>query len=237
MRSDEPYRARVLRVERVVPRVARITLAGDALRELPTPSPGGHIRVSFGPDEPGDVSGREARHLRRTLTPRWFDAERGELVVEVVLHGRGLASDWAEAAQEGDEVLLRSPGGRYRPEPVGGRFVIAVDDTGVPAAGTIVEALDPNAELTLFCEVTDAADHRPVTDQRDVEVRWLHRADAGSAPGELLEEAVHDLPGDLQAAWYVAAEARTVRRLDRHLREERGAEVVEARGYWRLRED
>src|SRR4029450_10269180 len=50
--SDEPYRAWVLRVERVVPRVARITLAGDALRELPTPTPGGHIPVSVGPDQP-----------------------------------------------------------------------------------------------------------------------------------------------------------------------------------------
>ncbi len=231
MRRDDPYPARVAGVERVVPRVARITLAGEALREFPPPSPGGHVRVSFGPDEPDDVNGLEARHLRRTLTPRWFDAAAGTLVVEVVLHGHGLASDWASAAEVGDEVLLRSPGGRFEPTPVDGRFVIAVDDTGIPAAGTIVEHLAPDVDLLVLVEVTDEDDHRPLSPDREVDVRWLHRAD-----GESLEDAVRALPPD-PAAWFVATESRVVRRLDRHLREERSAELVEARGYWRLRED
>lgn len=226
--------ARVVGVERVVPRVVRVTLGGEALRDLPEPAPGGHVRLFFGAVEP---AGDEVRYLRRTLTPRWFDRSAAELVVEVVLHGAGLASDWAERARPGDPVVVSGAGGRYRPEAVEGRFVLAVDDTGVPAAGTVVEALPPGVEVLVVAEVTDAEDERPISPERDVPVEWCHRGASGAAPGALLEARVGALPDDLVAGWFVAAEARAVRRLDRHLVGGRGADpsTVEARGYWRLR--
>lgn len=219
------YPARVRRVEQVVPRVVRVTFEG--LSVLPPPAPGGHLRIAFVEEEP---EGDDARYLRRTFTPRRFDAATGELDVEFVLHGPGLATDWVRTAQPGDPVVISGVGGRYRPASVDGRFVIAVDDTGVPAAGTVVEALPEDTELVVLCEVTDADDERSLTPEREVDVTWLHRSD-----GADLEASVRALPADLRAGWFVAAEARVVRRLDRHLREERGAEAVEARGYWRAR--
>jgi NADPH-dependent ferric siderophore reductase len=219
----------VLRIETVVPRVVRVTFEG--LHDLPGPAPGGHLRIAFVEVEP---EGDEARYLRRTFTPRWFDPGTGELVVELVLHGAGLATDWVRKAQPGDPVVISGAGGRYRPQPVDGRFVIAVDDTGVPAAGTVVEALPADTELTILCEVTDADDERPITPDRDVDVTWLHRS-----AGADLEAAVRALPLGLTAAWFVAAEARVVRRLHRHVLEDRSAapETVEARGYWRRPDD
>jgi NADPH-dependent ferric siderophore reductase len=210
----------------VVPRVVRVTFG--QLHDLPPPAPGGHLRIAFVEEEP---EGDEARYLRRTFTPRRFDPAAGELDVEFVLHGPGLATDWVRSAQPGDPVVVSGAGGRYRPEPVDRQFVIAVDDTGVPAAGTVVEALPPDTGLTVLCEVTDADDERPISPEREVAVTWLHRSTGGD-----LEAAVRALPTDLRAGWFVAAEARVVRRLDRHLRDERGAEAVEARGYWRRRE-
>lgn len=229
------FPARVTAVERVVPRVVRVTFAGDSLRELPEPTPGGHLRLFFDEREP---EGTEARYLRRTFTPRWFDRERGEVVCEFVLHGEGLASDWAQQAAVGDPVVVSGPGGRYRPEAVDGRFVIVVDDTGVPAAGTVVEALPVDTEVHALVEVTDGDDHRPLSPERDVPVSWLHRKPGEARPGTLLEAAVADLPDDLTAGWFVAAEARTVRRIHRHLVDERGVDDdhVEPRGYWRLRD-
>ena len=221
------YPARVRGVEQVVPRVVRVTFEG--LHDLPAPAPGGHLRIAFVEVEP---EGEEARYLRRTFTPRRFDAEAGELDVEFVLHGPGLATDWVRSAQTGDPVVVSGAGGRYRPQAVDGRFVIAVDDTGVPAAGTVVEALPADTELTVLCEVTDADDERPISPEREVDVTWLHRSD-----GADLEAAVGALPADLVAGWFVATEARTVRRLHRHLLEDRGAapDTIEARGYWRAR--
>lgn len=229
------FPARVVGVRTVVPRVVAVTFGGPALADLPPPSPGGHVRLFFGEQEP---DGPEARYLRRTMTPRRFDAARAELEVEFVLHGSGLAADWARSAAPGDPVVVSGAGGRYRPEPVAGRFVAAVDDTGIPAAGTIAEALPAATDLLVLAEVTDADDERPITDQRPVGVRWLHRSSVGAGPGELLEAAVRDLSEGTEAGWFVAAEARTVRRLHRHLVEERGVpdEHVEPRGYWRRRD-
>ncbi len=104
----------------------------------------------------------------------------------------------------------------------------------IPAAGTVVEALPADVELVVLCEVTDADDERPISPERDVDVTWLHR-EAGAD----LEAAVRALPADLTAGWFVATEARTVRRLHRHLLDDRGvtAEAIEARGYWRRRDD
>jgi len=229
------YPARVSAVETIARRVVGVTFAGPALRAFPEPSPGGHLRIAFAEQEP---PGDEARYLRRTFTPRRFDAATGELYVEFVLHGAGLAADWARAASIGDPVVISGEGGGYRPVPVGGNFVIAVDDTGVPAAGTVVEALPADTVLTVLCEVTDADDERPLSPERDVVVEWLHRGPTGAEPGALLEASVRALPAGLQAGWFVAAEARTVRALHRHLLEDRGAapETVEPRGYWRRRD-
>lgn len=229
------YPARVASVEPVAPRVVGVTFAGPALVDLPEPSPGGHLRIAFVAEEP---EGPEARYLRRTFTPRRLDRAAAELYVEFVLHGAGLAADWARRAQVGDPVVISGPGGRYRPRAVDGRFVIVVDDTGVPAAGTVIESLPADTELTVLCEVTDADDERPLTPGWEGPVAWLHRAPTGAEPGELLEARVRALPADLVAGWFVAAEARTVRRIHRHLLEDRSVpdDAVEPRGYWRRRD-
>jgi NADPH-dependent ferric siderophore reductase len=229
------FPVRVSRLETVVPRVVRVTFTGESLRDFPEPSPGGHLRIFFGEVEP---EGDGARYARRTFTPRWFDRDAAELVVELVLHGEGLATNWVAQAEVGDPAVISGPGGRYRPAPVDGTFVLAVDDTAVPAAGTVIEHLPGGTELIVVCEVTDEADERPLSDVRAPDVVWLHRADTDAAPGQLLEERVQLLPADLRAGWFIAAEARTVRRLHRHVLEDRSVdpEVVEARGYWRQRE-
>jgi NADPH-dependent ferric siderophore reductase len=232
------YKATVSAVERLLPRLIGVTFTGPALRDLPEPAPGGHLRIAFVEEEP---DGEEARYLRRTFTPRRFDRATTELYVEFVLHGSGLAADWARGATPGDPVVISGAGGRYRPEAVDGRFVIAVDDAGVPAAATVVEALPPDTEVLVLCEVEDSDDERILTPERDVPVTWLHRS-AGDGthaePGELLEAAARALPDDLRAGWFVASEARTVRQIHRHLLEDRGVppERAEARGYWRRRQ-
>lgn len=229
------YPAQVASIEQVAPRVVGVTFAGAALADLPEPLPGGHLRIAFAAEEP---DGPEARYLRRTFTPRRFDRAAGSLYVEFVLHGDGLAANWARVAAVGDPVVISGPGGRYRPRAVDGRFVIVVDDTGVPAAGTVIEALPADTELTVLCEVTDADDERPLSPGWTGSVSWLHRASSGAEPGVLLEAGVRALPTDLVAGWFVAAESRTVRRIHRHLLEDRSVpdDDVEPRGYWRRRE-
>lgn len=114
-------------------------------------------------------------------------------------------------------------------------FAIAVDDTAIPAAGTVIEAVPNGVDMIAICEVIDADDERHLTTIRKIDVQWLHRASTDAEPGALLHEGVTALPGDLDADWFVACEAGAMRRIRSHLRSDRhvAPERVQTRGYWR----
>ena len=227
-RGRTAHQLTVNRVQHPVPRVVRVTLQGDSLATFTPPNPGGHIKIAFGSTNGGPST-------MRTYTPRRFDPERLELDIEFVLHGEGVASSWAAAAQIGDELTVMGPGGRYTPAAPSGVFVIVVDDTAMPAAGTVIEALPVDTEVIVICEVTDRRDERSLTEDRDLDVTWLHRSEGGAEPGALLRAAVQDLPAALDADWFVACEAGAMRGIREHLRNDRAVapERMETRGYWR----
>lgn len=192
------------------------------------PNPGGHIKIAFElPDGQPPVM--------RTYTPRRFDPDRFELDVEFVLHGDGVAANWAAAARRGDQLTVMGPGGRYQPTASSGTFVIVVDETAMPAAGTVIEALPADTEIVALCEVVDQGDERPMTPIRDIDVTWLHRTGSDVEPGALLQPAVANLPIDLDADWFVACEASAMRRIRQHLRNDRqiAPDRLQTRGYWR----
>ena len=118
-------------------------------------------------------------------------------------------------------------------------WVLAGDDTAIPALATLLEALPANATVDLFLEVS-AAEEAAALDAVHPGVR-MHRlvgADADVAPGALLEAAIRAAELPKAARVYVACEAGAIRRIRRHLLQERGlapAQVV-TRGYWKLGE-
>jgi NADPH-dependent ferric siderophore reductase len=118
--------------------------------------------------------------------------------------------------------------------------VLAGDDTAIPALGTILEALPADVAATVLAEVVDAAEaHAFSAPRARTSIRWLTRGADTARPGEALERAVRALelpPGNGRV--YVACEADAMRRIRRHLLNERAlarAHVV-TRGYWRLGE-
>jgi NADPH-dependent ferric siderophore reductase len=161
----------------------------------------------------------------RTLTPRRFDPTRLELDLWVVLHGRGAASEWAEAAQPGDQVAVSGPARGFSIDPDASAFFLAGDETAVPAIGQLLEHLSPDCEVVVHIEA-----HSPIALARPV--NWMP---PGPVPGEALVAAVHEadlLPGT--RAW-VAGEAAAVQRVRRHLFEERclPRTLAAVRGYWK----
>lgn len=218
----------VARVDRPVPSVVSVTLHGDSLSAFTEPKPGGHVKIVFDQGDGG-------RATMRTYTPRRVDRDRCELDIEFVLHGDGVAARWAAGAQIGDQLTVMGPGGHYQPSAPSGTFVIAVDDTAIPAAGTVIEALSSGVDIIALCEVTDADDERALSPTRELDVAWLHRAPSDAEPGALLHTAVAALPVDLDADWFVACEAGAMRRIRSHLRDGRqiAPERLHTRGYWR----
>jgi NADPH-dependent ferric siderophore reductase len=229
----------VERVERITPRLTRVTFGGDQMAGFGPPRPGAHMKLLFAPDgtrwSPDDEDA--PRPPRRTYTPRRYDAGSNTLQVEFVHHGDGLAAQWARAARVGDALFITGPGGGYDIPADATEIVLVADDTALPAAGTILEALPAGCRATLLCEVSDASEERPLSPLVPSSPVWLHRGPA--VAGALLEAALRELSArSPDACWWIACEAAAMRRIRRHLLTERGVDAarLHTRGYWKLGE-
>ncbi|MEV8453900.1 siderophore-interacting protein [Streptomyces sp. NPDC052095] len=245
---------RVVDVERITPRTARITFTGDALAGLLEGRPDQQMKLCFprpGQDLPrlpepaaDDTYGMRwyeaylaipeaGRPLLRSFTVRGHDRAAGVMTVDFVLHGDdGPAARFGRRARPGDVLGMVGPSSLYaRPLPAADWLLLAGDETALPAIGTLLESLPAGARALVRAEVADAAEERPLPSAAEVTVEWTHRDRGGS-----LLDAVRAarLPEGAGAAW-LAGEAGTVRALRRHLVEERGMDkkAVEFAGYWR----
>ncbi|MAS33199.1 MAG: NADPH-dependent ferric siderophore reductase [Anaerolineaceae bacterium] len=226
----------VIRTTDVTPHMRRVTLGGEEIEGLDTaagpnikvflPRPGQTKPVlpTIGPDDRPVFPPEDQRPYTRTYTVRAYRADAGEMDVDFVLHGDdGPASRWALNAQPGDYIGIAGPGNQAPPFREAEWYLLAGDETALPAISTILEQLPDSAQGVAFIEVADAAEEQTLRCPANVQLTWLHRD--GAAPGRntLLEDAVRavDLPESGVFAW-VAAESAAVRAIRTYLRTERG---------------
>jgi NADPH-dependent ferric siderophore reductase len=235
-RRPPPRAVTVARIEPLSPRMRRIVFDGDALEGFGPARPGAHIKLIFGELPPGGLGPGQPRPDMRTYTPRHFDAERRELSVDFLLHGVGLASEWAARAQVGDRLHIGGPGGGTDIDAALRAAVLLVDETAMPAAGMILDALPTDCHVTLVCEVEDSDEQRPLGTRAADVTHWLHRAESNAAPGSLLLQAARDLPLPDGAQWWVACESGAMRAIKSQLVDGRGLDRSRliSRGYWQL---
>jgi NADPH-dependent ferric siderophore reductase len=233
-----PRMTTVKTIERLTPKLIRMTVTGDDLEGFGPARPGGHIKLLF--PTPGSGWNHKdpdaARPPSRTYTPRRYDPASKTLQVEFVLHGAGLASSWAERAKEGETLYVAGPGGGYDVPQDTRTMVLVADETSMPAAGMILEATPQGAAVTALCEVPDGAEERPLSPTVTCSPKWLHRGAA--AGGTLLEAEVKKLDAPADAHWWIACEAGAMRRIRMHLVKDRKVDPthIHTRGYWRLGE-
>src|ERR1044072_7703184 len=93
-----------LRSEAVTPHMRRIVLSGAALAGFHSAAPDDHVKLFFPNAEGAFVTPTMTAEgprwpegalpsPSRDYTPRWHDAEAGELAIDFVLHGEGVASN------------------------------------------------------------------------------------------------------------------------------------------------
>ncbi len=176
--------------------------------------------------------------VNRRYTIRHHDPAGPSVTVDVSLHGRGPGTDWVKAAGIGSRIQAIGPRGKITLAPDSDWHVFVADETGLPGALAMIEALPPGSVALGCFEVDSSADEQQPTGEHrgSPDVRWLHRLGA-SVPGEsalLLDGlSVTQLPaGDGHA--YVAAEAEVVRAI-REALVQRGlpADQISAKAYWR----
>ncbi len=240
----------VARVERVTPHLARVTLAGESLRDFTSASFDDHVKVFFpepgadapvlpevGPDGPVFPAG-VPRPIARDYTPRHFDTARGELVIDFVLHDVGPASTWALQARVGQRLGIGGPRGSFV-VPTGFDWHLLIgDETALPAISRRLAELPARARVAVVIEARDPSARTAFATEADLHEVWCYRneAAASDAATSPLLEAVRDtyLPDGDGYVW-AAGEAAAIRAIRQHLTAERGIDKkrIRAASYWK----
>jgi NADPH-dependent ferric siderophore reductase len=245
-RAPPPFRrVRVGSIEALGPRMLRVELDGDELAGFAIESPASSVRLLLPPPGRDTIemptwSGNQfeladgSRAPIRTFTPRYFDADRLRLTVDMVLHGHGAAADWVRGAQRGDEVAISGPGRSEELDPSARSHLLAGDESAIPAIGQLLEAIPHDHAIDVHVEVAEPTGRLELPTHPGARVAW-HDAVDGASPGDALVAAVR-LVDPLPDAVWVAGEAAAVQRMRTLLFDERGRtrSNVTARGYWKL---
>jgi NADPH-dependent ferric siderophore reductase len=243
-RAPPPLRrARVTATSARTPRLQRVTLAGPELIGLPPADPAASVRLLLphhGALVLPEWTGNEFRHADgsrphlRTLTPLRIDDERGEVDVEIVLHGDGPMAAWAASAAVGDEVAVSGTGRGYPIPAEASDLLVAGDESARPAVSTILAALPAAARVQVILEVAHPDAELDLRAPAGASVTWVESL-VGAPPGDALARGVEAATIGPSTRVWVAGEAASVQRIRRHLFEDRGLPRSQCtvRGYWK----
>jgi NADPH-dependent ferric siderophore reductase len=245
-RRQPPQPVEVVAVSRLTPRFVSVLVSGGDLSRFGAAAPTSHIKVFLpapGQDAPllpattqdGErVWPDGPRPVLRTYTPRSFDAEAGTLEIQFALHGAGPAAEWAQRAEPGMRIAIGGPGGRFAADLSAPRWWIAADESALPAAATLLDALPASATAEVHLEVAGPEEEIPLDSPAKATITWHHRRSPDSFGADLLEAAAGaEITAGTQV--WVACEASAMRAIRRLLVGEKDVphSALVTRGYWR----
>ena len=232
----------VRHVERLSPRLVRVTFTGPSLEGLVVDDPAASVRLLLTTSEEPVVTwnGNEflmpdgRRPTIRTFTPVRVATDSLELDLDIVLHGKGAAAEWAATAAPGDRAAVSGPGRGYVIDPSAPTFFLAGDESAIPAIRQLLERLPVQTPAEVHIEVAQPDARLPLRLPDGATVEW-HDLPPGAASGQTLVTATTEAVLAPGAAIWVAGEAAAVQRIRRHLFEERSRPRGRAtvRGYWK----
>jgi NADPH-dependent ferric siderophore reductase len=223
----------------------RATVAGEELTGFEAPEPAASVRLLVPPPGSSELvlpewNGNEfllpdgERPTIRTFTPRRYDPESHELDLDIVLHEGGAASAWARAAGAGDPVAVTGPGRGYQIDPMAGSFLLAGDETAIPAIGQLLDEISHSVVVKVIIEIANPDARLELPAHPRADIAWVERA-PGSLPGTALVAAVGGVAVESGTRVWIAGEAGSLVAIRRHLFDDLGLERADAtvRGYWK----
>ncbi|WP_394470990.1 siderophore-interacting protein [Roseateles sp. DC23W] len=210
-------------VQRRDGRFVVVTLQGDSLKSFVSSSFDDHVKLVLPHPDPG-ASGP----LMRDYTPRAFDTQCGELVLEFALHGSGPFSTWAAQAAPGQTLTVAGPrGSMVIPTDYAWHWLVG-DDTAWPAIARRLEELPADARVSLWLLMDDA----PTLPARRPTSLDLHVL---STPAALLQALRGvSLPEGEGYVW-CAGEAQAMTQLRELMLRDKGhpKEALKVAAYWK----
>lgn len=239
-REPPPFRrVEVLSTEARSPRLRRLTLGGPELEGFDPGLPAASVRLLV--PESGEptiptwngnefLNADSSRPVIRTLTPLRFDPARQALDVEVVLHGAGPLATWGARTAVGEQAALSGTGRGYTVDARAPAYLLAGDESALPAIGQLLDALPRGADVQVLVEVG----HPDARLELPRAAEWVDLP-MDAPPGGALVSAVMatDLPVGTRV--WAAGEAAAVQRIRKHLFADRGLDrsLCTIRGYWK----
>jgi len=247
-RRSPPRPVNIVDVRQLSPRTVRVKFGGEDLKGFETKGPAEHLRVFFPDQASGNLTlpvlGPEGysfpedleRPPSRTFTLRTWNPETAELEIDFVLHGEGLASQWAANVKPGDQAVISGrPQGTYFLDYDADWYILAGDETALPAIATIIETLPASIPAQVYLEVLDNAEEQELPNLPLVQVFWLHRGHNQAVPGQMLLSALRNIsiPEGNGHVW-IGCEASVVRSAKKMFIEDRFLDEtkIHAQGYW-----
>lgn len=240
------FKAHVLAKQNVSPSLLRIRLGGGDLHEFTSTGYADEwIRLVF-PNALGTIALPE-RGMRKHGMPddavksptrpysiRKWDQPRSQMTIEFALHDHGLATDWARAADIGDEIGIASPDGRYCVPSDAVWILILCDLTGLPAASRIVEEERAGRAIYLHAELPGAEDVPQGIFGQVSSAHWHSLPNDDLRPTALEEIARSIILPEGSGYIWIAGEAQAIYASREHFRDVQGFDKdrITAIGYW-----
>lgn len=244
-----PRLLHVAGLETLTPSMRRITLAGltpDDPFPFTAMAASDHVKLVFPEAETGEIhlpaiiDGRLAmpegrpRPIFRDYTVRAHDGGAGTLVIDFVLHQHGPAGRWATDAQLGVALGVLGPRGSHVYPGNFDQYLIAGDETAVPAMARWLEELPLGARAAVLVSVASLAERPVLPQRRGATITFLDRS--VHSDGVLAAAFATVVPGPGRVFVWAAGEAGSLKPIRRHVREvlQLPPSHVDIDGYWKL---
>ncbi len=121
-----------------------------------------------------------ARSVWRRYTVRSVDVSSGTIDVDIFMHGEvGPGALWAAALRIGDLVAVAGPSGGSI--GMAARYLIAGDETALPAIARILTLLPPESKGDVLIEIGDPSDRLLLDSPEGMRLSWLNRGSEQSS--------------------------------------------------------
>ncbi|MDR6234321.1 siderophore-interacting protein [Pseudomonas oryzihabitans] len=226
--------ATVVRREELGGDLLRLTFGGSDLADFQSAAFDEHVKLFVPADTTPIRAASPEQLVGRHYTPRHYDAAHGELAIDFYLHEAGVLTTWARQAQPGAELIIGGPKGALVPPEDFDWYLLAGDETALPAIARRLEQLATGVRVLVIAEIARPGLEIALPTAADADIRWVHRDRQPDALLQALQAL--ELPAGEGYAWVAgeAGQARAARQA--LLAKGLPRDWVKAAGYWKLGE-